>query len=162
VAEDDSFARPHPFDVQTIEHLVDLMSRHQLNEIDLREGDQRIRLLRGRLEEPLPVPQPPLVAVPAAPPPPAAAADAPRPSRHLIEVKSPGPGTFYVAPKPGAEPYVRVGSRVTPTTPVGQLEAMKLFTEITAECSGIVVEILVENQQAVEYGQVLFRVDPAG
>ena len=61
-----------------------------------------------------------------------------------------------------AEPYVRVGARVTPTTVVCQIEAMKLFNEIQAECSGVIAEILVENQQPVEWGQVLFRVDPTG
>jgi acetyl-CoA carboxylase biotin carboxyl carrier protein len=78
----------------------------------------------------------------------------------LHEIKAETPGTFYAAANPGAEPYVRVGSRVTPTTVVGLIEAMKLFNEVAAGCSGVVAEILVENQQPVEYDQVLFRVDP--
>src|SRR5262249_21776685 len=91
-----------------------------------------------------------------------APAEPARPARPLLEIKSPGIGTFYVAPSPGAEPYVRAGSRVTATTVVGQLEAMKLFTEITAECAGVIGEVRVKARDAVESGQVLFRVDPAG
>src|SRR4029079_15768948 len=95
---------------------------------------------------------PPVVAAgPIAAPPTAPAApavDGVKPGRHLVEIKSPGPGTFYIAPKPDADAYVRKGARVTPTTIVGLLEAMKLFTEISADCSGVIEEILVENQQA--------------
>jgi acetyl-CoA carboxylase biotin carboxyl carrier protein len=57
---------------------------------------------------------------------------------------------------------VRVGTRVSPTTVVGLVEAMKIFNEVQAECSGVIAEVLVENEQAVEWGQVLFRVDPTG
>jgi acetyl-CoA carboxylase biotin carboxyl carrier protein len=77
-------------------------------------------------------------------------------------IKSPTPGTFYSSPSPDAEPFVRIGSRVTPTTVVCVIEAMKIFNEIQAECSGVITEISVENQQPVEYGQVLFKVDPTG
>jgi acetyl-CoA carboxylase biotin carboxyl carrier protein len=156
---------PSPFDVQTIKYLVTLMSRHDLSEIDLRDGPARLRLRRG----PRRVSPPPPTPAPAAPnPPPAAAAAAPpgtreestRPARALVEIKSPTPGTFYAKANPDAETYVRVGSRVTPTTVVGLIEAMKLYNEITADCTGVIAEILVENAQAVEYGEVLFRVDP--
>ncbi|HVS35411.1 MAG TPA: biotin/lipoyl-containing protein, partial [Gemmataceae bacterium] len=58
------------------------------------------------------------------------------------------------------EPYVKVGGKVTPTTVVGLIEAMKLYNDVQAGCSGVIAEIAVENQQPVEYGQVLFRVDP--
>jgi acetyl-CoA carboxylase biotin carboxyl carrier protein len=78
----------------------------------------------------------------------------------LTPIKSPTPGTFYSSSSPDAEPFVRVGSRVTPTTVVCLIEAMKIFNEITADCSGVITEICVENQQPVEYGQVLFKVDP--
>ncbi len=162
---DGSTNTPGPFDVATIKTLVALMSRHDISEIDLRQGNQRIRLLRGGLSL-VPVP-PPSDAPPAAisaPPaaseaaPPAAPAPAAR-TRPLYEIKSPTPGTFYSAPSPDAEPYVKVGSRVTPETVVCLIEAMKLFTDITAGVSGVIAEILVQNQQPVEYNQVLFRVD---
>ena len=58
-------------------------------------------------------------------------------------------------------PFVRIGDRVTPTTVVGLIEAMKLFNEVTADCSGVIEEVVAQNQQAVEFGEVLFRVNPA-
>jgi len=82
------------------------------------------------------------------------------PAKQLIEIKSPTPGTFYAAPSPDAEPFVRVGSKVQPDTVVCLIEAMKVFNEITADCTGTIVAVMVENQQPVEYGQVLFKVDP--
>ena len=96
---------------------------------------------------------------PASPPPKSAAANT---TKDLLTVKSPTPGTFYGASSPDAEPFVRVGSRVTPSTVVCLIEAMKIFNEITADCNGVITEVLAENQQPVEYGQVLFKVDPAG
>jgi acetyl-CoA carboxylase biotin carboxyl carrier protein len=160
---DDASTQPNPFDLQTIEQLVALMSKHDLSEIDLRQGEQRICLRRGGASA-TPAPLPAVTANPApvalsAPkatetPPPAS------PPRQLIEIKSPTVGTFYAQEKPGSPPYVTVGSRVTPTTIVCQIEAMKVFNEITADCSGVVVEVCVQNKEFVEYGTVLFRVDP--
>jgi acetyl-CoA carboxylase biotin carboxyl carrier protein len=143
------------------------MDRHDLNEIDLTDGAKRIRLRRG-LRGPLAVPT--VLPAPVLPPPidvKAADSKGPaetsaKPARPTILIKSPGVGTFYIASKPGAEPFVRVGSRVTPTTVVGILEAMKILNEIPAECSGVITKILVENQQPVEHDQELFLVDPAG
>jgi acetyl-CoA carboxylase biotin carboxyl carrier protein len=168
VAEGEQPNIPSPFDVRTIKYLVRLMGRHDLSEVDLREGDLRIRLRRGAREQraaalvlPTGGPAPSLA-------PPAAAAEQPTPAqttpaadagKKLIEIKSPTPGTFYSAANPDADPFVRVGTRIQPDTVVCIVEAMKVFNEIQAECSGVVVAILVENQQAVEYGQVLFKVD---
>lgn len=157
---------PNPFDVQTIKDLVGLMSQHDLTEIDLSDGGLRIRLRRGR-HEPAPNAPPAAAPVPAAAPP-AAPAHAPaakpdgdaKPAKALTPIKSPTPGTFYSSASPDAEPFVRVGSRVTPTTVVCLIEAMKIFNEITADCNGVITEVCVENQQPVEYGQVLFKVDP--
>jgi acetyl-CoA carboxylase biotin carboxyl carrier protein len=165
VAEDGS-KLPGPFDLGTIKQLVTLMSKHDLSEIDLRQGELRIRLRRGPLGKVTVENQRPAPA--AAPPPEPAATVAvgrrpepeTKPAKALHEIKSPTPGTFYSSASAGAEPFVRVGARVTPTTVVCLIEAMKIFNEIQAECSGVITEILVENQQPVEYGQVLFRVDP--
>jgi acetyl-CoA carboxylase biotin carboxyl carrier protein len=165
---DEGANTPGPFDVTTIEALVALMSRHDLSEIDLHEGDRRIRLRRGVTKVSM-APSPLLAAAPSVPsavptaPAPKADGTAPTaasPSKPLIEIKSPTPGTFYAAPNPDSDPYIRVGSRVNADTVVCLIEAMKLYNDIKAECSGIITEILVENQQPVEYGQVLFRVDP--
>jgi len=96
-------------------------------------------------------------------PPLAAAAGAPvaaAPPSHLVEIKSPMVGTFYSAPEPGAEPYVKAGSRVATGQVVCIIEAMKIMNEIESEVAGVVREVLVENAQPVEFGQLLFRVDP--
>jgi len=69
-------------------------------------------------------------------------------------------GTFYAAPEPGAESYVKVGSRVSSGQVVCIIEAMKIMNEIESEVSGLIRESLVENAQPVEFGQPLFRVDP--
>jgi acetyl-CoA carboxylase biotin carboxyl carrier protein len=81
---------------------------------------------------------------------------------HLKEIRSPMVGTFYKAPEPGADAYVKVGNRVTPGQTVCIIEAMKIMNEIEAELAGVVREISVEDGQPVEFGQVLFRVDPNG
>jgi acetyl-CoA carboxylase biotin carboxyl carrier protein len=84
------------------------------------------------------------------------------PAAHLLEIKSPMVGTFYYAPEPGAQPYVKVGSRVSVGQVVCIIEAMKIMNEIESEVGGVVREVLLQNQQPVEFGQVLFRVDPHG
>jgi acetyl-CoA carboxylase biotin carboxyl carrier protein len=81
---------------------------------------------------------------------------------NLKEIRSPMVGTFYKAPEPGAEPYIKVGNRVTAGQTVCIIEAMKIMNEIEAEITGVVREINVEDSQPVEFGQVLFRVDPNG
>ena len=91
-----------------------------------------------------------------------AAARAPTAATPLKEIRSPMVGTFYKAPEPGAEPYIKVGNRVSPGQTVCIIEAMKIMNEIEAEIAGAVREILVEDGQPVEFGQVLFRVDPNG
>ncbi len=159
---DEASNHPGPFDVRTIKYLVALMSRHNLSEIDLREGEQRIRLRRGTRRVSAPPVEPQTTPLPAAAPTPAPSHDVASSSTapmSLHEIKSPTPGTFYAASGPNAEPFVKVGSRVTPTTVVCVIEAMKIFNEINAECTGVITEVLVENQQPVEWGQVLFRVD---
>ncbi len=80
----------------------------------------------------------------------------------LVEVTSPMVGTFYRAPAPDAPPYVEVGTNVSPGQTLCILEAMKLMNELEAEVAGEIREILVENAEPVEYGQVLFRVAPSG
>ena len=89
-------------------------------------------------------------------------ARAPAPPSALKEIKSPMVGTYYAAPEPGADPYLRVGARVAAGQTVCIIEAMKIMNEIEAEFGGVVSEVLVEDAQPVEFGQVLFRVDPHG
>ena len=80
----------------------------------------------------------------------------------LKEIKSPMVGTFYASPEPGAEPYLKAGTRVAAGQTVCIIEAMKIMNEIEAEFGGVIREICVEDAQPVEFGQVLFRVDPHG
>jgi acetyl-CoA carboxylase biotin carboxyl carrier protein len=168
---------PGPFNVETIHYLVRLMQRYDLAQIDLKEADKRVRLSRSlppladapaAALAPSPASSalpsaatPPLPAPAAATSPPAAQAPPPTSTKNLLEIKSPTPGTFYSSPSPDAPPFVQVGSKVSPNTVVCIIEAMKVFNEIQAEVSGTIVSIHVENQQSVEYGQVLFKVDPS-
>ncbi|MGA2064510.1 MAG: acetyl-CoA carboxylase biotin carboxyl carrier protein [Thermoguttaceae bacterium] len=144
------------FDVRRIRRLVELMKEHDLNELDLREGERRIQIRRG--SEPVvtagaPPPQAPAgAAAPAVAPP--AAEDA-----AIVVIKSPMVGTFYTAPDPDSTPFVKVGDHVGPETTVCIVEAMKVFNQIPAEVSGKVIAVLVENGQSVEFGQPLFKVD---
>jgi acetyl-CoA carboxylase biotin carboxyl carrier protein len=82
------------------------------------------------------------------------------PASQLLEIKSPMVGTFYKSPEPGAEAYAKVGSRVSVGQVVCIIEAMKIMNEIESEVQGMVREVCVDNAQPVEFGQVLFRVDP--
>lgn len=158
-------AQENIFEVQRIRRLVELMKEHDLSEIDLREGEQRIRLCRGPKEPPRAVYAPAAVApalaanapgaapVSSAVPPPAA--DGP----HIVVIKSPMVGTFYCRANPKAEAYVKVGAKVDATTTVCIIEAMKVFNEIPAEVSGTITAILVEDGEAVEFEKPLFKLD---
>jgi acetyl-CoA carboxylase biotin carboxyl carrier protein len=155
---------PGPFDVGTVRELVELMDKHDLSEVDLNHGDQRIRLRRGGRLVPatpayaLPPATAPTVAAPMATP---ATAAPSAPTKKLLEIKSELVGTFYAKPAPDKEDYVKVGSRVSPDTVVCKVEAMKIFNDITAKCSGTIAEVCVQNAQFVEFDQVLFRVEPS-
>jgi acetyl-CoA carboxylase biotin carboxyl carrier protein len=115
---------------------------------------------------PMMAPLPPMAhapaPAPAAPGGGAVSPASPAASATLRDIKSPMVGTYYKAPEPGSEAYVKIGGRVTSGQTVCIIEAMKIMNEIEAEVSGVVREILVEDAQPVEFGQVLFRVDPNG
>lgn len=156
------------FDVRKVRRLVELMNEHDLAEIDLRQADQRIRLRKG-VELPSLLVGPP--AVPAvgpvgstapAPAPVSAtpAGESPAETTNTILIKSPMVGTFYTSSSPDVEPFVKVGDHVNQDTTVCIVEAMKVFNEIPAECSGQIVAFLVDNGDPVEFGQALFKVDP--
>jgi acetyl-CoA carboxylase biotin carboxyl carrier protein len=158
-----------PFDVKTVESLVTLMTEHDLSEIYLRDGNQHVRLRRGAAGAvcvPAAIPVAPAHAAAAAPATPTGAPDA-KPAapaaskKNLIDIKSETIGTFYAQPKPGEPPFVKLGSPVKPDTPVGVIVVMKTNNEVVANCNGVIAEILVKDEQFVEYGQVLFRVDPS-
>ncbi|HEX6963063.1 MAG TPA: acetyl-CoA carboxylase biotin carboxyl carrier protein [Lacipirellula sp.] len=154
------------FDVRRVRRLVELMQEFELAEIDLRQAEQRIRLRKD--QEPVivpggyaPMPQaaaPPMpAAAQPAPAPPAAAPSAESASAQFIT--SPMVGTFYVSSSPDSPPFVKVGDQVGKDTVVCIVEAMKVFNEIPAECTGKIAAVLVDNGAPVEYGQKLFRVE---
>jgi acetyl-CoA carboxylase biotin carboxyl carrier protein len=150
------------FDVKRIRRLVELMNEHELAEIDLRQADQRIRLRKGG--EPIVTMGTPRPAAAEGNPPPASAPDQAaalsKADIGLAVIKSPMIGTFFASPSPDTPPFVKVGDHVGPTTTVCIIEAMKVFNEIPAEVAGLVVAMLVENGEPVEFGQPLFKIDP--
>ena len=154
---DETQDTPRPFDVQTVEHLLRLMTEHELSEVDLKEGDQRIRLRKGSLVAP--VAYAPVAAQPVAT---SASPSAPAPALSKFhEIKSELPGTFYIRSAPEKPEFVKVGAKVTPDTVVCYVSAMKLNNEVKAGVSGTIVEVVAKNEDFVDYGTVLFRVDPS-
>lgn len=149
-------------DLRKIKKLIELLEESNLAEIEIRVGEESVRLSRFPQGASVPVvgiaPPP---AAPAAPPATIAPA-APSPgeeSKALPEgrvLRSPMVGTFYAAPSPGAAPFVQVGQTVKKGDTLGIIEAMKMFNPIEAEFDGTVVAILVESGQPVEYEQPLF------
>jgi len=159
-------------DLQRIEELIEIMKDNDLVELEIKHGDDKIFLKRsqpqpalGRTVTAVPVIEPGVSAAPARPNETQTSAAEVRPSdtqphEGLVEIKSPLIGTFYATPSPDSKPYVELGSHVDAQTVVCVIEAMKVMNEIKAETSGTIAEILVTNGQAVEYGQVLFRIRP--
>lgn len=154
-------------DNKRVRDLIKLMTDHGLTEVELVEDKARIRLKRDlpvmggpAVTAAFPMPIQTGVAGGAAGGAAGAGASAPVENENLVSIKSPMVGTFYTAPNPESDAYVKVGSVVTAKTVVCVIEAMKVFNEIHAEISGNVVKILVQNGQAVEFNQPLFLVEP--
>ncbi|MES2791789.1 MAG: acetyl-CoA carboxylase biotin carboxyl carrier protein [Planctomycetota bacterium] len=159
-----------PLDLERLRELIALMEKHDLSEVDLQNGEQRCRLRRGPQNVSVMaapqgyLPQPQMAAAAPAPLAPAAASAPAAPAAPVndgtIVIKSPTVGTFYSSPSPDDPPFLKVGSTVKPDTVVCLIEAMKVYNQITADISGTVTEVLVNNADAVEFGQPLFRVKP--
>ncbi len=149
-------------DLQRVKDLIELMKANDLVEIEIVEGDSRMHLKRPGAVQAHAVYSAAPVPVAAAPAPaaPAAAAPAVQQDAGLLLIKSPIVGTFYQAASPDSPPYVKIGQKVDPDTAVCIIEAMKVMNEIKAELSGSIVEICCKDGQAVEFGQVLFKVRP--
>ncbi len=152
-------------DLKELKALLRLMEGNDVEELEVEEGGRRVRIRRrsvpGRVSPSAMVPAPPAGTsgvVTASPLPPTAAAAE---TAGLIAVESPMVGTFYRAPAPGAEAYVKEGDLVQKGTVICIIEAMKLMNEIEAEVKGRIARIMVENGQAVEFGQTLFLIEPA-
>src|SRR5215510_6708072 len=152
-------------------HILKLIDESKFDYFQLEVGELKITVSKG---EPIPIgstAQPatisaPQGAAPAAVPkpvatPPAAPAAKPVviPAGH-VAITAPLLGTFYVAPEPGAPPFVKIGQQVTEDTTVGLIEVMKVFNSVRATVKGTIVELVVQNGQFVEFGQTLFIVKP--
>ncbi|MDG2022399.1 MAG: acetyl-CoA carboxylase biotin carboxyl carrier protein [Phycisphaerales bacterium] len=152
-------------DIRKLKELVRLMVANDLTELDLRDEQQQVSVKRGG-SNPVPVvTQAPVAAAPAsaaAPAAPAAAAPASAPATDdgLVAIESPMVGTYYAKPSPDKPPFLNVGDSVGEDSVVCLIEAMKIFNEIKAEQSGTIAKILVQNGDAVEFGQPLILVKP--
>jgi acetyl-CoA carboxylase biotin carboxyl carrier protein len=144
-------------DLRKLKTLIDLVESSGIAELEISEGEERVRITRSPLttsQQPV-YAAPPQAVLPAQQAAPAAApAEPAQPEGH--QVKAPMVGTFYRCPSPGAKSFVEVGQSVSPGDTLCIIEAMKLLNEIEADKAGTVKAVLVENGQAVEYGQPLF------
>ena len=168
-------------DLRYVKKLIEMMDGSSVDSVEITsDKGMKIRISktpqqRGPVQIPTPVPMPALL--PAAVPTPSrmtpadgmpSVSESEAPSRveapktKLLEVKSPMVGTYYGAPEPGAKPYVAVGSRIAKGQILCIIEAMKIMNEIESEFSGVVTEVAAQDAHPVEYGQVLFRIDPNG
>ncbi len=153
-------------------HILKLIDESKFDYFQLEVGELKITVSKG---DPIPIAgtsQP--VAVTAAPSPapaapkPAAAAAAVAPQaakpvvvpEGMLAITAPLLGTFYVAPEPGAPPFVKIGQQITEDTTVGLIEVMKVFNSVRSAVNGTIVELVVQNGQFIEFGQTLFIVKP--
>lgn len=145
-------------DIRKIKKLIELLEESNLSELEIKEGEESVRLSRMGSA-------PPVMQVPhAAQPVPAMPAETDHfsgeetiPDGHAV--KSPMVGTFYSAPKPGAKPFAEVGSEVQIGDTLCVIEAMKIFNQIESDKAGVVIAVLKENGEPVEYGEPLFIID---
>jgi len=155
-------------DIRKLKELVRLMVTNDLTELDLRDSEEQVTLRRQGPDQAPQVVTAPAHLVGAMPTAAAgAAATATAPTEPdpaelgLITIETPMVGTFYSAPNPDSPPFVTVGATVGPETVVCLVEAMKIFNEIKAGCSGTIEKVPVSNSEAVEFGQTLFLVRPS-
>ncbi len=150
-------------DLRKLKTLIDLVSESGVAELEITEGEDRVRIVNRNGAAPVQVHQPVTIAQPMAVPAPAQeAAPAPAPAAPKqtgTPLTSPMVGTFYRAPSPGADPFVKVGDTVKKGQVVCIIEAMKLLNEVEADMDGTIKEVCVENGQPVEFGQSLFIIE---
>ena len=151
-------------DLRKLKTLIDLVSESGVAELEITEGDDRVKIVNRVGAAPVAAAAPAVIATPvvasavpaAAPAVAAEPAAAPVAAEDTRTINSPMVGTFYRAPSPGAKPFADVGQKVKAGDTVCIIEAMKLLNEIETEYDGVIKEILVENGQPVEFGQPLF------
>ena len=146
------------FEIERLREFIHLMEEHQLSELDLKQNDQQIRLRRGPEGVVVPAAAPVAPAASASPAPPAPTSND-EDDANIAIIKSPMVGTFYARANPESPAFVKVGDHVSSEQTVCIIEAMKVFNEIAAEVSGKIVAVLVDNEEPVEFGKPLFKVD---
>ncbi|HTE46274.1 MAG TPA: acetyl-CoA carboxylase biotin carboxyl carrier protein [Gemmatimonadaceae bacterium] len=165
-------------DLRYVKKLIEIIDESTVDSIEITsDKGMKIRISkspqqRGAVQMAAPMPLPAMVATPQPRVSPSQGIPAisegevpspPEPPKStLLDVKSPMVGTFYKSPEPGSKAYVAVGDRVSKGQIVCIIEAMKIMNEIESEYAGVVREVLAQDQQPVEYGQVLFKIDPNG
>jgi len=148
-------------DIRKIKKLIEMIEESGIAEIEIREGEESVRISRYSSMAPQPVQvlqaPAPAVAAQAAAAPQAAEATADKLTGHIV--RSPMVGTFYRSPSPGAKVFVEVGQRVEAGDTLCIIEAMKILNQIEADKAGVIAKVLVENAQPVEYNQPLFVIE---
>jgi acetyl-CoA carboxylase biotin carboxyl carrier protein len=160
-------------DEKAIKKLIRLVEESDIDQLEVSRWGKKIKITRrlasgnGHAGDSVIIHTPPPQAsapqpVPAPAGTPAVESKAPDADKKYVEIKSPMVGTFYAAPAPDAPPYIKVGDKVSVGQVVCIVEAMKLMNEIESEVSGSIAKVAVENAQPVEFGQILFLIDPTG
>ncbi len=149
-------------DIRKVKKLIELLEESAISEIEIKEGEESVRISRAN-SAPVYAQQPP-PAPAVAPPPVAQALAAPalpvaEPEIDGTVINSPMVGTYYTAPSPGAPTFVKVGQSIKPGDTICIVEAMKILNQIESEVSGVVKKLLVEDGQPVEFGQPLMIVE---
>ena len=163
-------------DLRYVKKLIEMLDGSSVDSVEIStDKGMKIRISktpqnRGPVQIPTPVPVPAIMP-PAPPNRPTPGEGMPvveveskaeAPKSNLLEVKSPMVGTYYAQAEPGSKPYVTVGTRISKRQVLCIIEAMKIMNEIESEFDGVVKEVCVQDAHPVEYGQVLFRIDPNG
>jgi acetyl-CoA carboxylase biotin carboxyl carrier protein len=150
-------------DIRKVKKLIELLEESNINEIEIKEGEESVRISRGSqvvapypTAMPMPMPAPMAAAPAAAPAAVEATNDAPKTSGHVV--KSPMVGTFYASPSPSSPAFIEVGQTVKAGDVICIVEAMKMMNQIEADKSGVIEAILVEGGQPVEYDQPLVTI----
>jgi len=144
--------------VKKIEEVIRLMEKHSLSEISIEDDGVKIHLRKGHAGIVEKVTE---IASPVLSP----HSEVPKPTteetRNVVEIKAPMVGTFYSSPSPDAKPFADVGKKINDGDVLCIIEAMKLMNEVKSEVKGKIVDVLVGNGEPVEFGQVMFLVEPA-
>ncbi|AFT69301.1 Acetyl-CoA carboxylase, biotin carboxyl carrier protein [Alloalcanivorax dieselolei B5] len=144
-------------DIRKIKKLIELLEESGIEELEIHENEESVRITRGGWRNAAPAPVAPVAAAPAAPQAtPAAEPEPASPAGHLV--RSPMVGTFYRASSPGATPFAQVGQKVNAGDVLCIVEAMKMMNQIEADKSGTIDAILVEDGEPVEFDQPLFSI----